>query len=296
MVQTVARRNLVLAMAEGGSGNSMVRISPLAAKMAAAQGIDLGSLPAIRGRIMAAHIAAAAAAHATKAGCSAPSPERRVPMSGMRKAIAARMRESAAISPTVSFDITVDITAQKRAQDELSKNGVQISSMDIIVKAVSTALLEHPNLNSTVDGDHIIRRDYVNMGITVALDDGLLVPVLNNSHAKTLAQISSEIQDLTGKARNGTLSPDALNGGTFTIFDLGMFDIESFTPIINQPHVAILGVNKITDTPLLINGHLSVRQIMKLSLTADHRAVDGALAAMFLSTLKRYLEQPALIA
>ena len=270
------------------TATATTKISPLAAKMAADQGVDIKSLPPTSGRIMAAHISAAGAS----GGASS---ERRVPMSGMRKVIAKRMRESVDISPTVTFDISVDMTAQKCAREEFAKNGLKISYTDIIVKTVSMALLAHPNLNSTIDGDHIVYRDYVNMGIAVALDEGLLVPVLNNAHAKTLAQISCEIKDLAEKARSGSLSPDLLGGGTFTITNLGMFDIESFSPIINQPQVAILGVNKMTDTPLVIDGQITVRPIMKFSLTADHRAVDGAVAAMFLSTLKKYLEQPMLM-
>ena len=263
------------------------KISPLAAKMAAEQGIDLKTLSGIKGRIMSSHIAALAE-------CCNPT-EIRVQMSGMRKVIAKRMRESADISPRVTFDISVDMTAQKRAKEEMAKDGLKVSYTDIIVKTVSAALLAHPQLNCTVDGDHIIYRNYVNMGIAVALEEGLLVPVLNNSHVKTLAQISAEVKDLAEKAKSGSLSPDLLSGGTFTITNLGMFSIESFTPIINQPQVAILGVNRMVDTPVVIDGQITARPIMKFSLAADHRAVDGAVAAMFLSTLKKYLEQPMLM-
>jgi pyruvate dehydrogenase E2 component (dihydrolipoamide acetyltransferase) len=164
-----------------------------------------------------------------------------------------------------------------------------------MVKIVSKALMDFPLLNSTVDGNVIVTRNYVNMGVAVALPAGLLVPVVKFSNVKGLKDISKEIKDLGERAKTNKLTPDELTGGTFTISNLGMFGIESFTPIINQPEVAILGVNAIVQEPVAINGEIVIKPMMNLSLTADHRVVDGAVAAEFMSKLKEYMEKPGLL-
>ncbi len=171
----------------------------------------------------------------------------------------------------------------------------KVSYTDILVKIVSMVLIEYPLLNSAISDNEIITRNYVNMGIAVSLPTGLLVPVVKYSNVKGLKQISKEIKELGEKARSNTLSPDELTGGTFTISNLGMFGIESFTPIINQPEVAILGVNAIIQEPVVVNGELVIKPMMNLSLTADHRVVDGAVAAEFLAKLKEYIEKPGLL-
>ena len=220
--------------------------------------------------------------------------EYRTPMSTMRKVIAKRMLESVQISPTVSFNIKIDTTALKKLRDEL-KDEVKVSYTDIMVKIVSKVLLNFPLLNSTVDGNEIITRNYVNMGVAVALPTGLIVPVVKFANVKGLKDISNEIKDLGERARINKLTPDELTGGTFTISNLGMFGIESFSPIINQPEVAILGVNAIIQEPVAINGEVVIKPMMNLSLTADHRVVDGAVAAEFLAKLKEYMEKPGLL-
>jgi pyruvate dehydrogenase E2 component (dihydrolipoamide acetyltransferase) len=216
--------------------------------------------------------------------------EYRLPMSNMRKIIAERMLESVQTSPSVSFNIRVDTTGMKQLREEL-KDTFKVSYTDILVKIVSQVLLEYPMLNSTIDGDEIITRNYVNMGVAVAL----LVPVVRYSNVKGLKDISKEIKDLGERAKTNNLMPDELSGGTFTISNLGMFGIESFTPIINQPEVAILGVNAINKEPVIINDEVVVKPMMNLSLTADHRVVDGAVAAEFLAKLKEYIEKPGLL-
>ena len=220
--------------------------------------------------------------------------EYRLPMSNMRKIIAERMLESVQTSPSVSFNIKVDTTGMKQLREEL-KDTFKVSYTDILVKIVSQVLLEYPMLNSTIDGDEIITRNYVNMGVAVALPAGLLVPVVRYSNVKGLKDISKEIKDLSERAKTNNLMPDELSGGTFTISNLGMFGIESFTPIINQPEVAILGVNAINKEPVIINDEVVVKPMMNLSLTADHRVVDGAVAAEFLAKLKEYIEKPGLL-
>ncbi|MBU5312834.1 2-oxo acid dehydrogenase subunit E2 [Tissierella carlieri] len=220
--------------------------------------------------------------------------EERAPMTGMRKIIAERMSDSWNISPAVTFDIRVDITKLKEIRQQLKKT-VNITYTDLIVKIVSKVLLDFPLLNSTVDGEEIILRNYVNMGVAVALEEGLLVPVVKYSNIKGLEQISAEIKELSYKAKNNQLTTDEITGGTFTISNIGMFGVESFSPIINQPEVGILGINAIVETPVVENGNIVIRPLMNLSLTADHRVVDGAVAAQFLSKLKEYIENPALL-
>lgn len=220
--------------------------------------------------------------------------EFRKPMSTMRKVIAKRMLESVQISPTVTFNIKVDTTSMKQLRDEL-KDAVKVSYTDILVKIVSKVLLEYPLLNSSLEENEIITRNYVNMGVAVALPAGLIVPVVKLANVKGLKDISNEIKDLGEKARTNALTPDNLKGGTFTISNLGMFGIESFSPIINQPEVAILGVNAIKQEPVVLNGEIAIRPMMNLSLTADHRVVDGAVAAEFLAKLKEYIEKPGLL-
>ena len=215
-------------------------------------------------------------------------------MSTMRKVIAKRMLESVQTSPAVSFNIKVDTTAMKQLRDDL-KDNIKVSYTDILVKIVSMVLLKYPLLNSTVDGDEIVTRNYVNMGVAVALPTGLLGPVVRFSNVKGLKDISKDIKDLGERARTNKLTPDELSGGTFTISNLGMFGIESFTPIINQPEAAILGVNAIIQEPVAINGEVVIKPMMNLSLTADHRVVDGAVAAEFMSKLKEYIEKPGLL-
>ena len=265
-----------------------VKASGLAKKMAADIGVDISSVPA-SGRVMAADVQKFAASFASE------QLEERVPMNGMRATIARRMSESQAMSPTVNYVIAADTTALREMKRSLADAGVSVSYTDLIVKIVAKTLPEFPNLNCSIDGGDIVYKRYVNMGIAVALDDGLLVPVVKNAHLRGLAEISAEVKSLAAAAREGRITPDALSGGTFTISNLGMYGIESFTPIINQPEVAILGVNAIQDTVVAVDGAPCVRPIMKLSLTADHRAADGAVAAAFLAKVKKVIEKPALL-
>jgi pyruvate dehydrogenase E2 component (dihydrolipoamide acetyltransferase) len=220
--------------------------------------------------------------------------ETRMPMTTMRKVIAKRMLESAQTSPTVTFNIKVDTTSMKQIKDDL-KDTVKVSYTDILVKIVSKALLEFPLLNSSIDGNEIISRNFVNMGVAVALPEGLLVPVVKYANVKGLKDISEEIKDMAQRAKTNGLTPDELQGGTFTITNIGMYGIESFSPIINQPEVAILGVNTISEEPKFINEEIVLKPMMNISLTADHRVVDGAVAAQFLAKLKEYIEKPGLL-
>jgi len=220
--------------------------------------------------------------------------DERIPMTQMRKIIAQRMSESWNISPAVTYDIKVDVTNLRKFKNEL-KDDQKLTYTDLLVKIASKVLIEFPLVNCSIDGEELILRNYANIGVAVAIDNGLVVPVVKYANVKGLKEISSEIKELAFKAKTNQLSSDDLTGGTFTITNLGMFGIDSFSPIINQPEVAILGVNSITEMPVLENGNVINKQFMKLSLTADHRAIDGAVAAQFLYRIKQYIEKPAML-
>ncbi|CDZ74592.1 TPP-dependent acetoin dehydrogenase complex, E2 component, dihydrolipoyllysine-residue acetyltransferase [Peptoniphilus sp. ING2-D1G] len=220
--------------------------------------------------------------------------EERKKMTNMRKIIGKRILESKNISPSVSYNIKVDVSALKKYREDV-KDIVKVSYNDILVKILSKLLIDFPLLNASIEEDQIITRNYVNMGVAVALPEGLIVPVVKYANKKGLKEISQEIKELSKKARNNELSPDDLKGGTFTISNIGMYGVDSFTPIINQPELAILGVNAVKDEVVVENGNIVIKPMLNLSLTADHRAIDGAVAAEFLSTLKKYIENPALM-
>ena len=216
-------------------------------------------------------------------------------MSGMRKAIAKNMQNSHMTSPTVTFNLGIDMTEMKRYREQLKAKEIKVSYTDLLVKFVAKALTEFPLLNCSVQDNKIIYKHYVNMGVAVALDNGLVVPNIVDADKKSLTEISAEVKEMARLAREGKLPPEKLSGGTFTITNLGMYGIESFSPIINQPEVAILGVNTMEDKVVVRNGEICIRPIMNLSLTADHRVVDGSVAAQFLQRVKSLMENPALI-
>lgn len=261
-----------------------VKSSPLAEKLAADLGINLGDVPA-DGRVLVADVlnflkkqeAGAPAAHER---------ETVTPMNGMRKAIARNMLNSHMTSPTVSFNLGVDMSAMKNYREELKANGIKLSYTDLLIKVVAKALTEFPLLNCSVEDNKIIYKHYVNMGVAVALDNGLVVPNIVDADKKNLTQISTEVKELAELARAGKLPMEKLSGGTFTITNLGMYGIESFTPIINQPEVAILGVCAIENMPVVRDGQVTIRPIMNLCLTADHRVVDGSVAAQFMQRIE----------
>ncbi|MEL7647535.1 MAG: dihydrolipoamide acetyltransferase family protein [Sedimentibacter sp.] len=271
--------------------NDAARISPTAAVVAQQLGVDTGMIEKDT-RIMKDDVIKFKLGEELEK-YAAPM-EFRKTMTTMRKVIAKRMHESVQISPTVNYNLKVDTTAMKQLKEEL-KDCVKLSYTDMLVKIVSAVLLEHPLLNSSIDGNETVTRNYVNMGVAVALPDGLLVPVIKYANVKGLKDISKEIRELSQKARMNELTPDELTGGTFTITNIGMYGIESFTPIINQPEVAILGVNTIEEEARVVDGQVKIRPMMNLSLTADHRAVDGAVAAEFMAKLKTYIEKPGML-
>ena len=218
-----------------------------------------------------------------------------VPMNGMRKAIAKNMLNSHMTSPTVTANLSVDMSAMKAYREQLKAKEIKVSYTDLLVKFIAKALTEFPLLNCSVEDNKIVYKHYVNMGVAVALDNGLVVPNVPDADKKSLTEISKEIKELAKLAREGGLPMEKLRGGTFTITNLGMYGIESFTPIINQPEVAILGVTTMEDRAVVRGGEIVIRPMMTLSLTFDHRVVDGSVAAEFLQRVKALLENPALM-
>lgn len=168
----------------------------------------------------------------------------------------------------------------------------RLSYTEILMKAVAAALASHPSVNASLQGDTILFHEYVNIGLAVSIPDGLVVPVVKNADQKGLAQLTAECKDLAMRARENKLLPDDMSGGTFTISNLGMYAIDAFTPIINQPESAILGVGRIQEKPVGTDGNIVLRPMMTLSLSFDHRVIDGAPAAHFLQDVKELLEKP----
>jgi len=212
------------------------------------------------------------------------------PISQMRKTIAKRLAESKFTAPHfyLTMDIDMDVAIQTRKS--LSALEVKVSYNDSVVKAVALALKKHPNVNSSWLGDVIRRNQHVHIGVAVAVEDGLLVPVIRFADGKSLSEISSEVKDLAGKAKTKKLQPSDWEGNTFTISNLGMFGIESFTAIVNPPDSCILAIGGIKEIPVVKNGQVVPGNVMKVTLSCDHRVVDGATGSAFLLTFKEYME------
>jgi pyruvate dehydrogenase E2 component (dihydrolipoamide acetyltransferase) len=212
----------------------------------------------------------------------------------MRKTIAKRLAESKFTAPHFYLTVAVDMSAASAARAEINSAGdVKISFNDLVVKSVAKALKKHPAVNSAWMGDFVRTNYDVHIGVAVAVEDGLLVPVVRHADAKGLAEISSEVRSFAQKAKDKKLQPSDWAGNTFTISNLGMFGIEEFTAIINPPDAAILAVGGIQEVPVVKNGQVGPGSVMKVTLSCDHRVVDGASGAAFLQTFKTYMEQPA---
>jgi pyruvate dehydrogenase E2 component (dihydrolipoamide acetyltransferase) len=211
----------------------------------------------------------------------------------MRKTVARRLSESMFTAP--HFYLRMTITMDKAIEARKAINDVapvKVSFNDLVIKAAAMALRSHPQVNSSWLGDAIRHNQHIHVGTAVAIDEGLIVPVVKFADQKSLSQIAQEAGVLIDKARNKKLQPQEFTGNTFTISNLGMMDIDEFTAIINPPDSCILAVGKIAATPVVENGQVVVRQLMKLTLSCDHRVVDGAVGARFMQTLKAYLENP----
>lgn len=215
------------------------------------------------------------------------------PNSQIRNIIAKRLSESKFTAPHYYLMVEVDMGSAIDARKEMNEiSETKISFNDIIIKAVALSLKKHKQINSSWAEDKIIHHGNINIGVAVAIEDGLVVPVLKNADFMSFSQISTSVKDLASRAKNKGLKVNEMEGSTFSISNLGMFGIESFTSIINQPNSCILSVGAILEKPIAKNGEIKAGHVMKLSLACDHRVVDGATGAQFLQTLKGYLEQP----
>jgi pyruvate dehydrogenase E2 component (dihydrolipoamide acetyltransferase) len=215
----------------------------------------------------------------------------------MRKTIARRLVESLGPVPHFFLRITVDMTrtleARKRVNRLLGEGEGKISINDFILKATATALARQPEVNSHWNGDSIRRFERVHLGVAVATEEGLITPVIRDAHAKGLLQISTEIRELAARGREKRLQPEEYTGSTFSVSNLGMFGIHEFTGVINPPEAGIVAVGGVEETPVVLEGEVVVRRLMKVTMSCDHRVVDGATGARFLQTLKELLEEPA---
>ena len=295
---------------ETSSSNGRVKASPLAKKLAADKGIDIKLVQGSGdgGRIVKSDVdnykpsavpAAKSTASSTATKTSTPAVAAgqvsfdEVPVSQMRKVIAKRLAESKFSAPHfyVTMAIDMDNAVASRAKlNEVSK--VKISFNDLVLKACAVALKQHPAVNSSWLGDKIRTNHHVNIGVAVAVEEGLLVPVVRFADTKSLSQIAEEVKELAKKAKDKKLQPSEWEGNTFTISNLGMFGVDEFTAIINPPDACILAVGGITQKPVVKNGQIVVGNVMKVTLSCDHRVVDGASGAAFLQTLKGLLEEP----
>ena len=279
--------------------NGRVYVSPLAKKLADEKGINLTKIQGSgeNGRIVKRDIENyEPATGAASVGKFVPSGQEDfddIDNSQMRKAIAKALTNSKFSAPhyylSVEFDMENAIAFRKQFN---SIPDTKISYNDIIVKACALALKQHPQVNSQWFADKMRLNNHVHVGVAVAVPDGLVVPVVRFANEQTLPQIGAAVRDLAGKARNKKLTPDEMQGSTFTVSNLGMFGIDTFTSIINQPNSAILSVGNIVEKPVVKDGQIVVGNTMKLSLACDHRTVDGATGAQFLQTLKGYIENP----
>ena len=290
------------------STGDRVAISPLAKKIAQDKGIDFSGIKGSgeNGRIVKKDVEnyqpsaqPAAAASAPKAAPAQPNvaftpgEDSETPNSQMRNIIAKRLAESKFTAP--HYYLTVEINMDKAIEARKEMNSVpdtKVSFNDMVIKAVAVALRKHPQVNSSWAGDKIVHHGNINVGVAVAVPDGLVVPVLKNTDYMNYNEISAAVKDMAGRAKTKALKANEMEGSTFSVSNLGMFGIETFTSIINQPNSAILSVGAIIEKPIVKNGQIVVGNTMKLSLACDHRVIDGATGAQFLQTLRTYLESP----
>lgn len=287
--------------------DSKIKASPLAKSIAAEKGIPLSAVQGSgdNGRIIKRDVENYTGASAPVAGASAPlasaqlSPDVQygeAPISQMRKTIARRLAESKFTSPHFYLTIEINMDATIAARKAINEDpNVKVSYNDIVVKAAAAALRKHPNINASWLGDKIAIHQDVNIGVAVAVPDGLVVPVIKNADVKPMTMINAEVKALAAKARDKKIQPSEMQGNTFTISNLGMFGIEEFTAIINPPDACILAVGSIVQKPIVKNGELAVGNLMKVTLSCDHRIVDGASGAQFLQTLRSFIENPVRI-
>ncbi|MEK6755545.1 MAG: dihydrolipoamide acetyltransferase family protein [Bacteroidota bacterium] len=276
------------------------KASPLAKRLAQQHNIDLGRVAGSgpQGRVIKRDIEGVLSG---KFGVSAPAARPIVPgtsedveLSLIRKTIARRMAESKLTAPHFYVTIEIDMEPAIVFRDQVSNvSGLKLSFTDIIIKSVSTALMKHPQVNATYLGDKMRQYHFTHIGVAVALEEGLVTPIIRNCEQKTIVQINAELVDLAERARSRKLKPEEYTGATFTISNLGMFGVDDFVAIINPPEGAILAIGTIVEKPVVKSGQIAIGHTMKATLSSDHRIIDGAVAARFLQDFKKILENPA---
>ncbi len=281
------------------SGDSdRVKATPVARRMASERGIDLaavdGSGPG--GRVVKRDVEGAVAKPPAEAITGGGGFED-VPLTQIRKTIARRLAQST--GPVPHFFLTTEIDMERAVEARAVLNaldeGPRVSYNDIVLKVVAAALVQHRACNAWWQGDHIRYFNEVHLGVAVAVKDGLITPVLRNAHLKTLRQIAVEVRDLAGRARAKKLQPHEYTGSTFTVSNLGMLDIDQFTGVINPPEAGLLAVGSIVDKPAVEDGRVVIRKRMRVTMSCDHRVIDGATGAQYLQTVRRMLENPLAI-
>ena len=276
---------------------SEVRSTPGARRLAASLGVDIAQVTptgpggrVVEDDVRAAEQGAAPAGPVVPAGL--PEPSKTVPLEGIRKSIAEHMKGSIAGTAQLSFFLELDVTDAQRLRREASGGeGGTIAMADVLIKACAETLKRHPEHNTVLSDGAVLYFDEVNIGMAVALSEGLIVPVVKRADTKSIVEISKETGDLADKAREGSLLPDEVSGGTFTISVLG--SVDGFTPVLNSGQSAILGVGRSVEKPVVKGGEVVVREMMTVSLTVDHQVIDGALAAGFLRRLQQTVGRPA---
>jgi pyruvate dehydrogenase E2 component (dihydrolipoamide acetyltransferase) len=303
----------------GAGADGRVKASPLARRIAAEAGVEIGGVQGSGpgGRIVKRDVEqavqsggqrpAAGAQPTEETEAPAPAPVaggsgagyRDQPLSPMRKTIAKRLTQS--IGPVPHFFLTVEVDMGEamrlrgRINERFKEQGVKVSPNDLVVKAAAAALRRHPWVNAAWTGDAVRFYDAVHIGIAVAVDEGLITPVIRDADRKGVGEIATEVRELAGRAREKKLKPEEYTGSTFSISNLGMFGIEEFTAVINPPEAAILAVGAIGEKVVVENGEMAIRQRMRVTLSCDHRVIDGATGAQFLQTFKTYLEDPMMM-
>jgi len=313
-VEPIQQQNIPAAAVSDSNDGQRIKASPLAKSMAKESGINLAQIQGsgeggriVRKDVIGVKPGEAVVPTVTK---TVAAPAQVVPIqpnssdssyedkmvSQMRKTIARRLSESKFTAPHFYLSVEIDMERAMVVREQLNQNSeVRISYNDLVIRSVASALKKHAVINASWLGDRIRYNHDVHIGVAVAVEDGLLVPVIKHADRKTLSQINGEVKMLAGKAKDKKLQPDEMQGNTFTISNLGMFGIEEFTAIINPPDACILAVGGIIQKPVVKNGQIVVGNTMKVTLSCDHRVVDGASGAQFLQTLKSILEEPLLL-
>lgn len=292
------------------NGGGRARSSPLARRLASSRGLDLGTLQGTGpgGRIIRRDIDAAASTELsgapTAAAARTAAPVVRaagdsedIPLTQIRKTIARRLAESNGPIPTFFLTADFDLTSVRELRAQMIAMGdeFKVSYNDILIKAIATALSQHPEVNAHWLGDSIRRHHRVHLGMAVAVEDGLITPIITDADTKRISEIARESRELAKRARERKLAPEEYTGATCTVSNLGMFGIDEFTAIINPPEVAIFAVGAVGDVPVVVDGTLAIRTRVRITMSCDHRAVDGATGARFMQTLRRLIENPLML-